>query len=392
MGTINAFVWGVAASYGVYLSHYLSANTFVGARPLDFALVGGLNFAIAMAIAPLVTNINRILGTRPTMLIGVVLHALGFITASFADGRIWVLFLTQGMLIGIGISFMFIPSVAVLPQWFWKKRTLAQGMSSAGSGIGGIIFSVGTDAMIRGISLEWALRITGIICLCCNFAATLFLRDRNATVKPSQLGFAVYLLKRYDVILLLTYSFINMFGYMTVLYSISDYGLSLGLTQQQASIATTVLNLGTFLGRPIIGFASDRLGRIKIAGFGALTTGLFCFIVWIPCNSYGVLIFFALFVGAIVGTFWMTIGPLAAEVAGLKEVPSLLSLSWISIILPTAFAEVIALYLRRPGAARPYLYPQLFAALSFCVSSLFLAELWRVKRKQKRQGILTELG
>lgn len=271
--------------------------------------------------------------------------------------------------------------MAVLPQWFWKKRTLAQGMSSAGSGVGGIIFSIGTDAMIRGINLEWALRITGIVCFFCNFAATLFLRDRNATVKPSQLGFAVHLLRRYDVLLLLTYAFINMLGYMSIIFSLSDYALSLGLTQKQASIVTTILNLGTLIGRPAIGFASDKLGRLKIAGSLAMFTGLSCFVIWIPCNSYVVLIFYAFIVGMTVGTFWMTIGPLTAEVAGLREVPSMLSLCWISIILPTSFAEVIALYLRRSGP-RPYLYPQIFAGLAFCISSLFLAELWRVKRRK----------
>lgn len=75
-----------------------------------------------------------------------------------------------------------------------------------------------------------------------------------------------------------------------------------------------------------------------------------------------------------------TIAPLAAEVAGLREVPSLLSLTWLSIVMPTAFAEVIALYLRRQGKL-PYLWAQVFAGLAYCISSLFLAEIWRRKRK-----------
>ena len=35
-----------------------------------------------------------------------------------------------------------------------------------------------------------------------------------------------------------------------------------------------------------------------------------------------------------------TVAPLCAEVAGLKEVPSFLSLQWLTAILPTTFAEV----------------------------------------------------
>ncbi|GAB7357104.1 hypothetical protein MBLNU459_g7909t2 [Dothideomycetes sp. NU459] len=383
---INGFVWGVSASYGVYLAYYLANDTFPDGTSLDYAMVGGLQFAVAMLLAPLVTVISRRLGTKPTMIIGVVIHAFGFITASFAT-KIVDLYFTQGVMIGVGISFMFIPSVAILPQWFKKRRTLAQGISSAGSGIGGIIFSLGTHAMINGISLGWALRITGLICFAVNLSATLMLRDRNALVKPSQLGFATHLLKRYDVILLLSYSFINLMGYMILLYSLSNYAVSIGLSQSQASIITALLNLGTTVGRPAIGFASDKLGRILIAGSLAMFTGICCFVIWIPATAYGVLIFYALLAGMTIGTFWMTIAPLAAEVAGLKEVPSLLSLTWLSIVLPTAFAEVIGLYLRRRGS-RPYLYAQIFAGLAYCISSLFLAELWRVKRRTRREMMI----
>ena len=139
----------------------------------------------------------------------------------------------------------------------------------------------------------------------CNLAATLALRDRNGTVKPTQFGFAVYLLKRRGVLVFLGYSFITMFGYMTLLYSLSNYAVSIGLTQTQASNITAILNLGTFVGRPGIGFASDKLGRVPVAACSALVTGLSCFVIWLPCESYGVLIFYAFFAGMIIGTFWM---------------------------------------------------------------------------------------
>jgi len=45
-------------------------------------------------------------------------------------------------------------------------------------------------------------------------------------------------------------------------------------------------------------------------------------------------------------------------------------------------SEVIALHLRRPGAANEYLYVQIFAGLSGVVSSGCLFELRRVTRKK----------
>ncbi|KAM3414048.1 hypothetical protein BST61_g11612 [Cercospora zeina] len=383
----NFFTWGVAASYGVYISHYLSSssssssNYFPGARPLDYALIGGLEFGVAMIISPLCTILTREIGRFHVMFTGCVVFAGGFVAASFAS-EIWQLYLSQGVLVGLGLGGIFIPSIQVLPQWFEKRRSLAAGITSAGSGFGGLTFSLGTNAMIEKIGLGWALRITGILCLVGNGTATLLVKDRNHVVKPPQLGFAMHLLKRYECLLLLAWNFTNLFGYMALLYSLSSYAVAVvGLTQAQASTLTAILNLGTGFGRPAIGFISDRLGRIEVAACATLFNAVMIFAVWIPGNSYGVLILFAFVSGASIGTFWMTIGPLCAEVAGLAEVPSFLSLQWLTTVLPTTFAEVIAIYLRRAGMGRwAYLYPQIFAGTMYLVASLFMFELWRVKQ------------
>lgn len=52
MTMINGGVWGLLASYGVYLSYYLSHDTFEGTSDLAYAFIGGVNFAAAMLVAP----------------------------------------------------------------------------------------------------------------------------------------------------------------------------------------------------------------------------------------------------------------------------------------------------------------------------------------------------
>lgn len=205
---------------------------------------------------------------------------------------------------------------------------------------------------------------------------------------------------------------------MILLDSLSNYAVSIGLSQYQASIITALLNLGTAVGRPGVGFASDRLGRIMIAGSLAMSLYpdlKYSGIILTPLQVHWYLLFCDLDSGYLIWrshllrspsrihnrdvldgnyegpwkessqrlTLIQTIAPLAAEVAGLREVPSLLSLTWLAIVLPTAFGEAIALYLRRSGA-RPYLYAQIFAGLAYCTSSLFLAELWRRKRSERK--------
>ena len=260
-----------------------------------------------MLAAPLVTVVARKLGTRAPMAIGVVIQTAGFVSASFA-GRVWQLYLSQGLLIGVGLGFIYVPSIAILSQWFSKKRSLVNGISSAGSGIGGLIFSFAIEAMIRNISLAWSFRIIAVITGVMNLTATMLIRNRNAIIRPPQLGFDTKLLRRPDVLLLLFWGFTSMLGYITLLYSLPDFADSLGLTKTQAASIAAYLNLGTAIGRPLIGVASDRFGRLEVAGLLTLFCGVTCFAIWIPATSYGILVFFAILNGGILGVFWMVYG------------------------------------------------------------------------------------
>ncbi|CAO1598729.1 hypothetical protein XANCAGTX0491_002489 [Xanthoria calcicola] len=238
------------------------------------------------------------------MFAGVIALAGGFIAASFAS-EAWHLYLTQGVLVGIGVGFIYIPSIAILSQWFSKKRSLANGITSAGSGIGGVIFSLTTGSMIENISLAWSLRITGIIAFVMTFTAVVLTRDRNKVIQPAQHPFDTKLLSQTNVWLLLAWAFISMLGYITLLYSLPDFALSIGLSRGQATDTIMVLNLGTAVGRPFIGYLSDRCGRIKVPAFLTLGCGMLCFTVWLPATSFGVTLLFALISGAILGVFWV---------------------------------------------------------------------------------------
>ncbi|PVH68965.1 MFS transporter, MCP family, solute carrier family 16, member 6 [Cadophora sp. DSE1049] len=351
---INCFTWGVVASYGVFLGYYLENEIYPAATPADFAFIGGLNFSVAMLSSPAVTVLVRRnpFGIHLPMLIGVGLQTAGFITASFAT-RIRHLYLTQGVLVGLGVGFTYIPSIAVLPQWFRRHRSLANGISAAGSGIGGLMFSFLVRAAISNVSLAWSLRITGLV-------TTVAIRSRNHIILPKQHPFDMDLLCRYDVMLALAWAFVSMLGYITLLFSMSNFASSIGLGESQSANVTAFLNLGTALGRPFIGILSDYFGRIQTAGFITLLCALSVFAIWIPATSYGVTVVFVIVNGAILGVFWVTIGPICTEVVGLGELPSMLSLAWLVIVLPTTFSGVIALKLRRPGLGNEFLYPQIF--------------------------------
>ncbi len=331
---INAHTWGINSSYGVFLAYYLAHNYYPGASSLEFAFVGGLSISQALLISPLATYTTRVYGTRTTLLLGVLWETIALIGASFTH-QIWQLFLTQGICFGFGMGFLFVGSVGIVPQWFTKKRSLANGIGTAGSGIGGMMYSLATNAMIDSLGVQWAFRILGILACGVNVVCALLMKDRNKAIGSKQLAFDYTLFGRYEYWLVLGWGFFSMMGYIVLLFSLPNYAVSIGLSAQQGSVIGALLNLGQGLGRPVVGVFSDAAGRINLAGAATLICGFFCFLIWIFAKSYGVLIFFAIIVGTVSGTFWTTIAPVGAEVVGLKELPSALSLIWIFLVLPT---------------------------------------------------------
>lgn len=380
---LNAHTWGLNSSYGVFLAHYLSTETYPGATALEYAFVGGLSISIAMLVSPLATLATRHFGTRATMCVGTVLEAAGLVGASFAY-RIEHLFLTQGVAFGVGMGFLFVPSVGVVPQWFTTKRSLANGLSTCGSGFGGLMYSLAAGAMIKSIGLAWCFRVLGLLALVVNLVCIFLIRDRNKAVGSRHVAFETKLFKRPEYLLLNCYGFFSMLGYIALLFSLSHYANSIGLDAAQASVIGALLNLGQGLGRPPIGYFSDNIGRINMAGATNFACAVFIFAIWIPSKTYAVLIFYALIGGTVAGSYWTTIAPVAVEVVGLRDLPSALNLEWLVIVLPCTFSEPIALELI--GGTGNFLGTQLFTGFMYTAAAacMLLLRGWKV-------GELTEL-
>jgi MFS family permease len=99
---------------------------------------------MAMISAPLITILCRHFTPNLVMILGALFQGAGLIAASFAS-QMWHLYLSQGALVGVGVGCAYVPTVAILSQWFEGKRSLASGIAAAGSGVGGVLFSFTTQ-------------------------------------------------------------------------------------------------------------------------------------------------------------------------------------------------------------------------------------------------------
>lgn len=390
---INASTWGINSTYAVFLAYYLSHDYFPNTSPLAYAFIGGLSISLAMFVAPLATKCISRYGTKVCLHIGIFFETLSLIGASFATKK-YEIILAQGICFGIGMGFLFVGSVGIIPQWFTTKRSIANSISAAGSGCGGLIWSLSTQAMIDKLGLHWAFRILGIIScginlLCCNI-----IKDRNKQVGARNRSFDWSLLKRPEFWLIQAWSWFSMLGYVTVLFSLPSYARQIGLSAQQGSIIGAIFNLGQMLGRPVIGLYSDRWGRLNLAGGCTFVCGLFCFIFWIPTevtsSPMGLLTFFSIVGGALAGTFWATIGPVGAEVVGLQDLGSTLSWTWLIMVPPVTCAEAIALEIRRPAAVEfVYINAQIFCALAYMAGGLAVLVLrgWKIGEMEEMERL-----
>lgn len=112
------------------------------------------------------------------------------------------------------MGFLFIASVGVVPQWFNKRRSFANSISTAGSGFGGLTYSLATNAMIQSIGLGWAFRVLAIVACGVCVICTLVIKDRNKAVGSVHVAFDVSLFRRPEFLLLLAWGFFSMLGCM----------------------------------------------------------------------------------------------------------------------------------------------------------------------------------
>ena len=317
-------------AYGIFLDFFLSTDHYPGATALDYALIGGLSTSMSLVITPLINTSSRLLGIRPTLSFGLVFITASLVGASFAT-QVWQLYLSQGVCFGWGLGFLYVGSSNIVPQWFSKRRSLANGISAAGAPFGGIVYSVAIGSMLEGSGPALTFRILAI----CAFVAIVLLRYRNKVQQPNQSAFNYRLLKRLEIRLAVGWGCLSELGYTILLYSLPNYARRIGLSARQGSTVGALLNLGLLIGRPSTGYLSDTWGRINMATVTTGLCGIACLIVWIFSKSFGSLCFFAILAGTLCGTFWATVAPVGADVAGLSEVPSTLSVVLFCMAVPT---------------------------------------------------------
>ncbi len=123
-------------------------------------------------------------GPRPVALAAAVLYGLGIALASFAADRLWVLYLTHGLLAGLGRGLGYIVPVATLGKWFPEQRGLAAGIAVAGCGAGALLAAPLATRLIPAVGVLPTFALLGVAYLVAVVSAAWFMQDPPAGFRP----------------------------------------------------------------------------------------------------------------------------------------------------------------------------------------------------------------
>jgi MFS transporter, OFA family, oxalate/formate antiporter len=116
-------------------------------------------------------------GPRVVALTGGVLYALGVFLASFSANKLWWLYLSYGLIGGIGLGLGYIVPVAVLVKWFPDRRGLITGIAVGGFGAGALITAPVAARLIQSVGVLPTFTYLGVAYLVITLIAGSFMQN-----------------------------------------------------------------------------------------------------------------------------------------------------------------------------------------------------------------------
>ena len=116
-------------------------------------------------------------GPRIVALTGGTLYGLGVFLASFSAHKLWWLYLSYGLIGGIGLGFGYIVPVAVLVKWFPDRRGLITGIAVGGFGAGALVTAPLATRLIQTVGVLSTFAYLGIAYLVVTVVAGFFMQN-----------------------------------------------------------------------------------------------------------------------------------------------------------------------------------------------------------------------
>jgi len=233
-------------------------------------------FSVCMCgLAPCYGWLAERMSARTFVALGGLLTGMGWVLASFAT-TLPMLYLTYGVITGVGVGMIFIASNDLATQWFPDRRGLAVGLVAGCYGLGAMVSTFPIDASINASGYQQTLLIYGLVFggLCILAAIGMRKRTDRDIVPPAPPSASRYSYAPREV--LRTPAFWLLFVMMTlvatgglmVISNIVVFARSWGIGPEVMVFGVAALPLALTVDRIERLIAPDGQGRIAMAADG----------------------------------------------------------------------------------------------------------------------------
>jgi MFS family permease len=322
--------WAAYNSFGVFFNPLLEEfgwNRAVtsGAFSLSMFIYGVLGIVVGA--------LNDRFGPRVVLTFCGILLGLGFLLMSQISA-LWQLYLFWGVIIGIGMSGVWVPLLSTVAKWFDKRRTLMTGIVIAGLGIGGLIGPPLISRLIATYDWLLSLIIVGIAVLLFVVIATQFLKRGPTQMRQlpkSESGGNLQAaksitnsfsfkeaVKTTQFWIVFGMFFCYGFGTYAIVVHIVQHAIDLKISPVSAANILAARGAMVILGNYILGALADRVGnkQIYIIGFIMMSAAL----LWLSlADKEWMLYLFIVVAGFASGGMGASESPLTARLFGISS-------------------------------------------------------------------------
>ncbi|KAL4883172.1 major facilitator superfamily domain-containing protein [Aspergillus karnatakaensis] len=390
---------GFINSYGVFQEYYLS-HQLANEAESTVAWLGGVSSFFIFFVSAISGPMMDLFGPSIILCTGSVGTVFSIMMASLCH-RFYQFLLAQSVSMGISMSLLVTPSVALVGQYIKVKRGAAIGIVIAGSSLGGVLWPIIINELLKNesIGFGWTMRTVGFImiplltatCLCCrpppSSKTTTADTEASPTITPSEKlkqrrpDFSI--LKKPAMGLLALSFFTLYFGMFSPFFFLTSYAIHQGFSHDLAFYTISIVNGVSMFGRILPAMVSDKYGRFNCCVLAIFCSGVIA-LCWSKVTSVAGLVVFAAAYGFSSGAILSLQQVCAAQIA----TPQTLGLAVGTIFAASSFSAMASVPITGELAARyGYLAVSIYSGVSLVVGSFFLL-LARLSQSRKLLAVV----
>ena len=336
-----AVIFGVSYSFAAFFENF--AKEFAAQRA-DVSWIFGLCGLVYFVLGAGGGMLADRWGPRMVCMTGMVFIAMGLFLTSLAQSLTTV-YLSYGLLVGLGIAFVYTPSIACVQPWFNKRRGLASGIASAGVGAGTLILPVVVSYLLIEVNWREALQMMSAGVLLIGLTAG-FLLKRAPNLSGNTSGQLPGLtlsaaLKTPSFKWLYLGTLLGAPVMFVPFAHISAAARDAGVPDAQAVGLVGLIGIGSLVGRFAIGWLADRMGRIKTLMLMQGLMGL-SYLVWAGAQDRWMFAVFALWFGLSYGSIVSLLPAICMDLFGGRAVSAIIGTLYTGAALGNLLGPVLA--------------------------------------------------